>query len=358
MKSILLSFCFFFVISSTVYAQDLQLLVISAGGGGLTVSVQTGPNAPTAGSYVTDFTMAIVYPSSAGVALGTISNIAGYNVVKSGAAIPNPSNPNEILQIFQLGGLGLAEITVNWPANSLFPIFSIPYSSSTAITGDFIRLAYVGEVNGSQPNIGIDFNDNLMSVSGQISLPIHLQSFTAQKFGPNSSLLEWTSSSEDNASHYEVERSMDAQNWTYVSTEVARGSVNYKTDYSFVDSEAILQRDRINIVYYRLKLVDKDGKFEYSEVRSVSFDGKDIVSIKAYPNPTTESLSLRMSVGDTKIHDAQMQMLDMAGKLVKKQTISANGISTVELGSIEPGVYNVIVKHDNKVYQKRIIKTN
>ncbi|MFZ1790262.1 MAG: T9SS type A sorting domain-containing protein [Saprospiraceae bacterium] len=190
------------------------------------------------------------------------------------------------------------------------------------------------------------------------ALPIRLQSFTAKKFAANTSLLEWTTASEENASHIEIERSMDAKSWSYVATEKARGSLNYNTDYSFVDAEAVLQRDRFTTVYYRLKLVDNDGSSEYSEVRSVTFDNNGIVSLEAYPNPSTEVINLRMAVGETNTNTAQMMMLDMTGKLVKKQTVSANGISVLEVDQLETGVYNIIVKHEDKTYQKRVIKTN
>ncbi|MBK8635916.1 MAG: T9SS type A sorting domain-containing protein [Saprospiraceae bacterium] len=185
-----------------------------------------------------------------------------------------------------------------------------------------------------------------------------MQSFTAKKFAANTSLLEWTTASEENASHIEIERSMDAKSWSYVATEKARGSLNYSTDYSYVDAEAVLQRDRFTTVYYRLKLVDNDGFTEYSEVRSVTFDNNGIVSLEAYPNPSTEVINLRMAVGETNTNTAQMMMLDMTGKLVKKQTVSANGISVLEVDQLETGVYNIIVKHEDKTYQKRVIKTN
>ncbi|HMS68310.1 MAG TPA: T9SS type A sorting domain-containing protein [Saprospiraceae bacterium] len=216
-------------------------------------------------------------------------------------------------------------------------------------------------VNGDNTTtLGYYFSDIIINGNPTVTsiLPIRLQSFTAKKFAANTSLLEWTTASEENSSHIEIERSMDAKSWSYVATEKARGSLNYSTDYSFVDAEAVLQRDRFTTVYYRLKLVDNDESFVYSEVRSVTFDNNGIVSLEAYPNPSTEVINLRMAVGETNTNTAQMMMLDMTGKLVKKQTVSANGISVLEVDQLETGVYNIIVKHEDKTYQKRVIKTN
>jgi len=236
---------------------------------------------------------------------------------------------------------------INWISN--VPVIAMDIDF-TGTPGNFLiqTEGLYMDINGSEVQ-GIPINT---------ALPIRLQSLTAKKFAANTSLLEWTTASEDNASHMEIERSMDAKSWSYVATEKARGSLNYSTDYSYVDAEAVLQRDRFTTVYYRLKLVDNDGFTEYSEVRSVTFDNNGIVSLEAYPNPSTEVINLRMAVGETNTNTAQMMMLDMTGKLVKKQTVSANGISVLEVDQLETGVYNIIVKHEDKTYQKRVIKTN
>lgn len=188
-------------------------------------------------------------------------------------------------------------------------------------------------------------------------LPIRLQSFTAQKLNYNSSLLNWKSLSEENASHFDIEKSLDAENWVKVGTERTRGSLNYGAEYSFVDENAVVLRNDDNTAYYRLKMVDNDGSFQYSDVRLVTFE-RSLTDVEVYPNPSHEFFNWKMGVGDTQVYDAQLQLFDMTGKLVKKQTVSANGISKVDIAELETGLYNVVVKHEDKIYRKRIIKTN
>ena len=189
------------------------------------------------------------------------------------------------------------------------------------------------------------------------ALPVHIQSFTAQKLNYNSSLLNWKSLSEEDASHFDIEKSLDAENWVYVGTEKTRGSLNYGAEYSFVDENAVLLRNDENTVYYRLKMVDNDGSFQYSDVRLVTFE-RSLTDVEVYPNPSHEFFNWKMGVGDTQVHDAQLQLFDMTGKLVKKQTVSANGISKVDIAELETGLYNIVVKHEDQIYRKRIIKTN
>ena len=189
------------------------------------------------------------------------------------------------------------------------------------------------------------------------ALPIRLQSFTAQKLGINSALLNWKSASEENASHFEIEKSMDAETWAKIGKEETRGSLNYGAEYSFRDEEALMIRNNENTVYYRLKMVDLDGSYEYSDIRLVTFD-RNLGAAEAYPNPSFEFFNWKMSVGDTQENDAQLHLFDMTGKLVKKQIVSANGISKVDIAELETGLYNIVVKHGDEVYRKRIIKTN
>ena len=198
--------------------------------------------------------------------------------------------------------------------------------------------------------------DNLV-LGSNVSLPILLQSFTAQKLNYNSSLLNWKSLSEEDASHFDIEKSLDAENWVKVGTEKTRGSLNYGAEYSFVDENAVLLRNDENTVYYRLKMVDNDGSFQYSDVRLVTFE-RSLTDVEVYPNPSHEFFNWKMGVGDTQVHDAQLQLFDMTGKLVKKQTVSANGISKVDIAELETGLYNIVVKHEDQIYRKRIIKTN
>ena len=251
--------------------------------------------------------------------------------------------------------------------NSVFPINTPVVIADFNITGSIIpSTAELMVVSGFLNFISlvIDNSSNaLIWPSGtglrpmDSALPVHIQSFTAQKLNYNSSLLNWKSLSEEDASHFDIEKSLDAENWVYVGTEKTRGSLNYGAEYSFVDENAVLLRNDENTVYYRLKMVDNDGSFQYSDVRLVTFE-RSLTDVEVYPNPSHEFFNWKMGVGDTQVHDAQLQLFDMTGKLVKKQTVSANGISKVDIAELETGLYNIVVKHEDQIYRKRIIKTN
>jgi hypothetical protein len=95
------------------------------------------------------------------------------------------------------------------------------------------------------------------------------------------SLLEWETSSEINSSHYEIEKSDNAIDFSFLQSVKSENNINGAT-YKLVDAHPLLGYN-----YYRIKMVDIDGKFKYTPTRHVIFDGFNSDEfIKVYPNPS------------------------------------------------------------------------
>jgi hypothetical protein len=90
--------------------------------------------------------------------------------------------------------------------------------------------------------------------------PVELLSFTARILSGNTASLMWVTASEKNSSYFSIEKSNDAVNFSEIGTVKAQGNsaniVNYRFEDSHFDGTA----------YYRLKIIDQDGTFEYSDV--------------------------------------------------------------------------------------------
>jgi hypothetical protein len=94
--------------------------------------------------------------------------------------------------------------------------------------------------------------------------------------------LQWTAS-EQNSSHYEIELAKgneELQRNTFQGIGKVTSKGNGEQQYTFVDEEPI----KTGVRFYRLKIVDGDGTFRFSEVRPVFFD--DAVAWQVYPNPS------------------------------------------------------------------------
>ena len=190
-------------------------------------------------------------------------------------------------------------------------------------------------------------------------LPIKLTSFTAVKEGDRNALLDWRSSSESNSDYYGIERSVDGINWEPIAQVRAAGNSSDERTYSYLDRTLPLSRALNQIFFYRLRLVDFDGKFEYSDVRSVIFDKVETRGdIALFPNPASHLAQLDVSGLDVSDGDIHLRVTDMSGKVVLTKDILGNSVEPINVLEWNSGNYNFTVTQGEKLYNKRFIKVD
>lgn len=189
-------------------------------------------------------------------------------------------------------------------------------------------------------------------------LPIKLSAFDAFRYGQRSARLVWTSETEVNSSHFEIERSTDGINWDYVGRVDAAGNSSEAIDYAYIDDNLPISRNVQNIFYYRLRMVDIDGQFEYSQVRSVNFELNDDIGVVMYPNPTRDRLFISISAGSEVSADEEpvIMILDDSGRLVRQQKSGLNILERMDIGELSPGLYIVKVIAGSEVFNNKLIK--
>lgn len=174
-------------------------------------------------------------------------------------------------------------------------------------------------------------------------LPIDLVAFWGDA-GANANTLYWQTGVEINASHFEVERSLNAQDFETVGSTEAVAAENEGALYEFVDAF-----EQSNNYYYRLKMIDQDASFKYSELIFLPAEFQGMDWIAAYPNPFSSQLFLQFSMDQ----DAPVRivMRDVLGRLVLEQQMDAvAGIQNVELrfNQIQSGSYILeVIRMDN-----------
>jgi hypothetical protein len=160
------------------------------------------------------------------------------------------------------------------------------FGYSVAIADDYIVVGAYGEDEDASGS-----TDAFKPTSG--SLPVDLVYFETKAIDDQQALLHWQTASELNNNYFDVERSYDAIHWEWVGNVTGNGTTNQLTDYNFTDKSIATSQ---NTPYYRLKQVDFDGAFEYSNERVVSFDGKvEKLEIAAYPNQFNQEVTVRVS---------------------------------------------------------------
>ncbi len=139
--------------------------------------------------------------------------------------------------------------------------------------------------------------------------------FLADKNDDGSVKLSWATSQEQNASHFEIERSGDQAKWTSLGSVKAKGYSSTTTNYSFTDK---LPLDGNG--YYRLKMVDLDQKYKYSPTVLVSSSSNNQALI-IYNNPYNDMIRTRVHV--SRAQNLVLTVSDMVGKTYINQNYHA-----------------------------------
>lgn len=169
--------------------------------------------------------------------------------------------------------------------------------------------------------------------------------------------LNWTSSYESNLKGYEIERSLDGLYFNNIGFTGAKNQLGLTQQYQFGnDISGIAQ----NVVYYRLRMVDIDGKARYSHVVSVRKNAKGGTQMSIVPNPahTVAQLKLEMVAAGK----GMVTITDAAGRRVLQQAVSvaagSNSMLLNNLASLSTGIYTVKVMVGNDVFTDKLVIRN
>ena len=187
-------------------------------------------------------------------------------------------------------------------------------------------------------------------------LPVKLTNLSAVRVNTNA-LLNWTTASERNASQFVVERSMDRNRFEVAGSVRATGNSSMSNTYQFTDVN-ISRVAMGKTVYYRLRIVDADGKFEYSPIVAVSFEDRTKPAVNVYPNPFNTNVSIQVTADmDAK---AIITIVDLYGKTVAEMAREVvkgdNMIGLDSLQHLAAGVYFVKVNAGNSEMVTKLIK--
>jgi hypothetical protein len=167
------------------------------------------------------------------------------------------------------------------------------------------------------------------------TLPMQLLSFTGSLENNSIAHLQWETTNEINVSHFEVERSIDGNNFINIGNVTASGQVNEKNAYTFEDKDAGLQQTAT--LYYRLKMVDNNG--QYSRSRVINFALNKNINVFLFPNPVKHTLNVQLK-GNVP-NPIFIQVSDLTGRTVYSEKRSATQLTniTLDVRQWRPQVY-------------------
>jgi hypothetical protein len=170
-------------------------------------------------------------------------------------------------------------------------------------------------------------------------LAVELISFKAANKG-SKNILTWETADEVNNKGFEIERKGEDGEWTNIGFVKGIGS---GSTYNFTDEGPL------SISYYRLRQVDHDGKYEYSNVVSVSMTRK--INVQVFPNPTHGRVTVQLPDDVT----ASIRVYNTVGQVVITGS-KASGMSEIDLSNLSRGTYIVEIQSEGVVLREKVIK--
>lgn len=309
--------------------------------------------------------------------------------IGSATTLGPPATPAGTI-VFSNAGVGTA-LTLNWTNGSgqkrlvlvkegnavdALPTDNVSYSANTFFgSGDQLGTGNYAVHNGTGDNVTItnlsagktyhvavfEYNQFVSgplyllnnparaSFSGFL-LPVRLLSFSGNLTG-DKAILTWKTAAEINSKQFIIERSADGSQYATIGSVSASGNSDLVKAYTFED------RNVLPIGYYRLRMVDEDGRSELSKVIKLEHRSSGQASWQLYP--TRVSTNVNLSINSNQQERITIQVLDMNGRLVKKEqrdVVKGVNIITIQVAGLTQGIYVVHGTVGGEKFSERFVK--
>ena len=283
---------------------------------------------------------------SAGCAYAdTVTNMNSIYVTKytganeDGNYLNNSQAPSGVYRIFGK--------TAALPGNG--PLAAIDAPGAALQTGQGTNLHYV------QMNV-TEFSEFWLGGSQDgFALPVEMIYLEAEAMNNDSIQVRWATATEINNREFNVERSTDGNNWTTIGIVGGHGNSTVDNYYVYND---------LNVVpevryYYRLKQIDNNGSYQYTDVVQAMINGTGAFAVMNFvPNPTSGNTQL--TVVTTRNQEITVDFYDMLGQKVMsttEQIVAGTNRINFDLHRFAAGTYSAIVTSENQLYTKKIVIT-
>jgi hypothetical protein len=200
---------------------------------------------------------------------------------------------------------------------------------------DFVR-GNGGEIDDQDREFATEFT--CLTYAQQSTLPLRLLSFTGS-YRNQAATLNWETENEQNFDHFEIERSSNAADFSAIGSKQASANSASRMSYQYPDDLSFANG---NVFYYRLRIVDKDGQFKYSNVIMIRKEAKNINGIAFNPNPVVNNMAtVRFTAANNET--VSFKIVDLTGKVLLQQQNKVyegnNSISINNLDRLQNGIY-------------------
>jgi hypothetical protein len=315
----------------------------------LLVALQTADTAIALGNYFT-FTIAATTGNNM-----SLSEIEAYNIRRSG------TGPALFKWQYSLDGISFTDITGNIDPGTIGTAAGNPQSAITLSgipalqnvpSGTTVNFRIVIWSTGNQGG-NFYFNSGgvnpALTINGTISstpLPLTLISFKGQSES-NSNILNWVTANEENVAVFELERGTNGYSFDKIATLDAKGNnATANNRYTYKDDDAG------TTAYYRLKMIDRDDKANYSDI-IVLRKGTIQSRVSIYPNPAESTLFLEGFA-----NNSSYRITDVRGReVISTMAVPAESTPiSINISDLVQGIYFLQLTDDNGIETIRFVK--
>ncbi|MDQ8005877.1 MAG: T9SS type A sorting domain-containing protein [Pedobacter sp.] len=211
---------------------------------------------------------------------------------------------------------------------------------------------YIYEFNGFNSNGGeayLTTNPLKVTVTSTLApLPVNLVSFSGKVTNSGVSL-NWVTASEQNTEKFELERKVGAAEFVKIGEKKAAGDSKTTLSYNYIDNQFV---NNGNVNYYRLKMIDNDGTFKYSNIEAVKTALSELV-VNAFPNPASNVLKVEILQKD--LGNTDIALANLAGSVVRKVTVTTS-VNEIKVADLAKGIYVLsVIKNGKTMSTKKVI---
>lgn len=270
---------------------------------------------------------------------GFSTDIVNYTAI----ALDNSGTPYVAYQDFSTTANGKATVKkfngISWQ--------TVGTEGLTAVTADYPDLAIT---SANVPIVSYTRFEIFARSYSLYVLPLRLLSFSARQQNEKTGLY-WTTAEEQNTSHFVIERSSNGRDFYPIGQVAAAGTAVTQHNYYFTDTNTVQETS-----YYRLKMIDLDGRFQYSTI--VVIDNRRTGAEKSvYPNPAKDAVTISLTVKNSQT--IEYSLIDLTGRKIFARTTPLNkGINVINipLSNYPKGSYLLLISGREIKETMKIIK--